>query len=107
MNIWIMDSRKGVNLLFKSFLQIPVDKDIVSGLLTAFNQFTIHEFHESIESIEMGGLRWIYQVEPTLNLLFVTSDTKDIEVSTLSARLNIIKESFITQFKDLWLQRGN
>ncbi|MHA1273581.1 MAG: hypothetical protein ACTSQP_09175 [Promethearchaeota archaeon] len=107
MNIWILDSKKGINLLFKSFLQIPVDKDIVSGLLTAFNQFTTAEFQQSIESIEMGGLRWIYLYVPETDLLFVASDTKDVDASTLKARLEIIQDAFLSKYKDLWEQRGN
>ena len=107
MNIWIMDNRKGVNLLFKSFLQIPVDKDIISGLLTAFNQFTVHEFKQSIESIEMAGLRWVYIFEPSLDLLFVISDTKDISADTLFWRLSNIKESFIQRYEKTYRNRGD
>ena len=38
MNIWILDAKRGVTLVYKSFLDLPVKDDLVSGLLTALNQ---------------------------------------------------------------------
>jgi len=69
MIIWILNSESGVKLLYKSFLKTDADEDIVSGFLSAFYHFSMVEFHESLESIEMGGLRWSYILEPKFNLL--------------------------------------
>ncbi|GAG66783.1 unnamed protein product, partial [marine sediment metagenome] len=62
----------------KSFLKTDADEDIVSGFLTAFHHFSMEEFHQSLESIEMGGLRWIYILEPNFKLLFVAADVKTV-----------------------------
>lgn len=60
MIIWILESDSGIKLLYKSFLKTDADEDIVSGFLTTFNHFSVMEFKQSIDSIEIGGLRWIY-----------------------------------------------
>jgi hypothetical protein len=112
MNIWILDSESGITLLYKSYLSLPLDEDLVSGLLAALNQFTVFEFHEGIESIDMGGLRWVYLEEKELKLLFVAASEKTVSSSILKARLNVIKQTFIAEYasdKEEWkaLWKGN
>lgn len=101
MNIWILDGSKGIELLKKNFLDLPVKDDLVSGLLTALNQFTMVEFEEPIDSINMGGYIWVYLLEPEFDLLFVAADTKATEPETLRSRLTFVKDLFIrTYVKD-------
>ncbi|TFG04059.1 MAG: hypothetical protein EU539_11655 [Promethearchaeota archaeon] len=107
MIIWILESESGVKLIYKSFLKVDTDEDIVSGFLTAFNQFSLAKFQQSIESIEMGGLRWSYILEPDYNLLFVAADTKDVKTELLRGRLQAIKKAFIEEFKPLYTKRKN
>jgi hypothetical protein len=64
------------------------------------------EFRESLESIEMGGLRWIYILEPQYNLLFVAADRKNVKTELLLGRLNVIKESFVKEFEATWEKKG-
>jgi len=106
MNLWILDSESGIKLLYKSFLRINIDEYLVSGLLSAFNQFTMTEFHQPIESLEMGGFRWIYLLEPEFNLLFVVADAKNVSTEKIKSKLNVIKNSFINDYKHVWLKRG-
>jgi hypothetical protein len=106
MNIWVLDSDSGTKLLYKSFLKTDADENIVSGFLTAFYHFSMAEFRQSLESIEMGGLRWIYILEPGYNLLFVAADKKTVKTELLLGRLNVIKESFIKEYKSLWVKKG-
>ncbi|TFG16539.1 MAG: hypothetical protein EU531_06225 [Promethearchaeota archaeon] len=112
MNIWILDSESGITLLYKSYLSLPLDEDLVSGLLAALNQFTVFEFQEGIESIDMGGLRWVYLEEKELKLLFVAASEKTVSSNILRARLSIIKQTFIAEYaknKEEWkvLWKGN
>ncbi len=100
MNIWILEGDSGLIVYYKSFSDLQVNEDLVSGLLTALNQFTITEFKQPIESIDMGGLRWIYILDKQYNILFVASDTKNINAEVLRSRLNIIKQSFIDEYID-------
>ena len=107
MNIWILDSKSSLKIFYKSYLKTNIDEDIVSGLLNAFNQFTMSEFHQPIESIEMGGFRWIYLSDIEYNVLFIAADTKSVSTEKLRNKLNIIKETFINNYKQVWINRGN
>ncbi|MFX0043925.1 MAG: hypothetical protein ACFE8L_13515 [Candidatus Hodarchaeota archaeon] len=110
MNIWIMESDSGITLLYKPYMDFSVNEDLVSGLLTALNQFTIVEFKQGIDSIEMGGLRWVYIQDKEANLLFIAADTKDVNADMLRARLDVIHNTFIAQYmndKAHWLNRWN
>jgi len=100
MIIWILDSESGIKLFYKSFLKTDADEDIVSGFLTAFHHFSMVEFKQSLDSIEMGGLRWIYILESKYNLLFVAADTKNIKTEMLMGRLNVIRNAFLEEFSE-------
>lgn len=100
-----MESDSGITLVYKPYMDFPVNEDLVSGLLTALNQFTIVEFKQGIESIEMGGLRWVYIMDKDTNLLFIAADAKDVTAETLRARLDVIRQTFILQYaneKNKW-----
>ena len=105
MIIWILNSDSGIKLLYKSFLKTDADEDIVSGFLTAFHHFSMEEFHQSLESIEMGGLKWIYTLEPNFKLLFVAADVKTVKTEILMGRLNVIKEAFLKEFEPVWIKK--
>ena len=105
MIIWILNSESGIKILYKSFLKTDADEDIVSGFLTAFHHFSMEEFHQSLESIEMGGLRWIYILEPKFKLLFVVADVKEVKTEILMGRLNVIKEAFLKEFEKVWIKK--
>lgn len=98
MNIWIMDSDSGVTLLYKAYMDFEVNEDLVSGLLTALNQFSSIELKQPIESIDMSGLRWVYNAQKEANLLFIAADTKDVNAEILKARLEVIQQTFIAQY---------
>jgi hypothetical protein len=98
MNIWILEGDSGRTMFFKSIRAFPMDEILVSGFLTALNQFIMSEFRRPVESIEMGGFRWIYIQDTENNLMFVASDTKDIDADTLKMRLRLIKQSFTEEF---------
>jgi hypothetical protein len=105
-----MESDSGITLLYKPYMDFSVNEDLVSGLLTALNQFTIVEFKQGIDSIEMGGLRWVYIQDKESNLLFIAADTKDVSADILRARLDVIRNTFIEQYmndKAHWLNRWN
>ena len=105
-----MDSESGVTLVFTSMEDdLPVNEDLVSGLLTALNQFTLVEFKQPIESIEMGGLRWAYVADDNTGLLFIAADHKDVSAEILRSRLIVIQQSFTQGFiKDKsWKENWN
>jgi len=98
MNIWILEGNSGVTLLFKSFSGFHLNEYLISGLITAFNQFTLKEFKQPIESINMGGYKWIYIHDTEHNLLFVIADTKDSKEELVRARLDVIRQAFINKY---------
>lgn len=98
MNVWILDSESGITLLYKSYMDLALDEDLISGLLAALNQFTTYEFQQGIESIEMGGLRWSYLEDKEYKLLFIAASEKNISSNMLKARLNVIMQTFIEQY---------
>ena len=75
-----------------------MDEILVSGFLTALNQFIMSEFRRPVESIEMGGFRWIYIQDEKNNLMFVASDTKEVDADTLKMRLQLIMQTFIAEY---------
>lgn len=79
-------------------MDLPINEDLVSGLLTALNQFTIMEFKQGLESIDMGGLRWVYIMHKETNLLFIAAGPKDVNAEMLRARLNVIKQAFTQEY---------
>ncbi|GAG66704.1 unnamed protein product [marine sediment metagenome] len=98
MNVWILDSESGITLLYKPYMDLALDEDLISGLLAALNQFTTYEFKQGIESIEMGGLRWSYLEDNEYKLLFIAASEKNISSNMLKARLNVIMQTFIEQY---------
>lgn len=106
MNVWILDSESGITLLYKPYMDLALDEDLISGLLAALNQFTTYEFKQGIESIEMGGLRWSYLEDNESKLLFIAASEKNISSNMLKARLNVIMQTFIEQYvsgdKEKW-----
>ncbi len=107
MIIWVLDSESGTKLLYRSFLKTDADEDIMSGFLTAFHHFSMVEFKESLDSIEMGGLRWVYIEEEKFQLLFVAADTKHTKTEFLKGRLIVIKNAFIKKYESIWKKKGN
>ena len=107
MIVWVLDSESGTKLLYRSFLKTDADEDIVSGFLTAFHHFSMMEFKQSLDSIEMGGLRWVYILEEDYQLLFVAAGTKHIKSEILKARLNVIKNEFIKKYNPIWKKNGH
>jgi len=87
-------------------MKTNIDELLVSGLLSAFNQFTMTEFHQPIESLEMGGFRWIYLSEPDLSLLFIAADMKTVSTEKLRSKMMIIQEAFINEYEKIWINRG-
>jgi hypothetical protein len=107
MNIWILDAGSGITLVYLSYRDLMVNEDLVSGLLTALNKFTVFEFKQGIESIEMGGLRWVYLEDKESNLLFIAADEKEVTADILKARLNVIKQTFIKEYVDTGIFKKN
>lgn len=77
MKIWIVDSSTGTTFFYHQFgeIEVEVNEHLVSGLLAALNQFIMTQFEEPIESIDMGGARWIYVYDKEKEILCVAAET--------------------------------
>ena len=105
MNIWIIDINSGTTLLYKAYINLHIDEDLVAGLLTALNSLAAFEFKQGIEAILMSGYIWVYVEDRDVNLLFIAAANKDEKAEMLRARLNIIRQAFIQEYvkeKDQW-----
>ncbi|MHA1149154.1 MAG: hypothetical protein ACTSR8_13020 [Promethearchaeota archaeon] len=87
-----------MTIFYQSLRELEIDEHLISGLIQALNQFTVMQFNQPIESIEMGGFRWIYIIDEKSNLLFVLADSKDLSADILRARLDVIKRTFIKTY---------
>ena len=108
MNFWVIDSKKGITLVYYSSMGIFLDEDIVSGLISALNQLTMIEFKQPIQSIDMGGFKWIYVVDQEINLMFVMSDSIEVSTDTIKGRLNYLENMFYKAYipnKDKWYKK--
>lgn len=105
MELWILNAKTGLSILYKSFSRLNVEADLISGLLSAFHQFTMAEFNKPIESIIMGGLRWVYILDNDLDLLFVSADVQEVDGNLIRDRLNTIKDEFIKVYKEEWTKK--
>ena len=90
--------KDGVSIVYISYLDIVLKEHLVSGILSAINQFVFSEFNQAIDSINMGGLNWIYDYDEESNILYVAADKTDSEITTMSSRLEYVKRIFIQQF---------
>ncbi|MHA1820332.1 MAG: hypothetical protein ACTSU2_01750 [Promethearchaeota archaeon] len=99
-HIWIVDDKSGTAIFYHNFFgEKDLNPDLVSGLLSALHNFSEVELHShGIESINMGGLTWVYLWEKDYNILFISCDEKNTDTNTLRVRLKIIKNLFLKEF---------
>ncbi|MHA1917710.1 MAG: hypothetical protein ACTSUV_05290 [Candidatus Ranarchaeia archaeon] len=96
-NIWIIHKESGRNIFTKTYGDIQIDKDLVSGFLTAIFSFAESEVRTAgIEFLVMGGLQWLYDYNN--GLLFIIAADRDDHIELLRGQLDIIRESFLEEF---------
>jgi hypothetical protein len=107
--IWIIEKSTSAALFYRSYSDLMIDPDLVSGLLSALNNFSEVELKaRGIEAIDMAGLRWVYVGNDPLNLLIIAADVKTSNDSVMRSRLEVIEKMFIQQYKitpETWDQK--
>ncbi len=105
-HLWIINEFSSTTLFYHSYDNIELDPNLVSGLLTAFNNFSEVELKsQGISAIEMAGLRWIYEkFGDETGLLLVAASNFDLEASVTRSRLEVIHRLFVEEF-DITLER--
>ena len=67
---------------------MQLDSDLLSGMLAALNQLSEVEMQgRGIDSIEMGGLSWVYQNYEALGIMLIAADIRGKNVDVMRARL--------------------
>ncbi|MHC1590976.1 MAG: hypothetical protein ACXQS8_02750 [Candidatus Helarchaeales archaeon] len=101
--VWILDLKSGRNIFHRCYGEEISDPDLLTSFLTAFYRFA-EELSErpdfvdkiieinAIESIEMGGLKWIYNKD--VNLLYIAAAEMDDSTHEIRAQLEVIRKSF-------------
>ena len=101
--LWIIDENSSVSIFHRNFTQegSRLDPDLVSGLLSTLNYFSQMQLpsKQGIESIEMGGLSFVYLSVLDYDLLFVAADEKTSGHNTIKSRLEVIRDIFIKEFE--------
>lgn len=105
--LWIIEKISSKSMFYHEFAaDHPLDGILLSGLLSAMNSFSEGELGDSgIESIDMGGLRWVYFSNKDTNLMLVAAGTKESNSTLIKARLQIIHDMFAQNFqvdKEFW-----
>ncbi len=99
-HLWLIAKESSATIYYRNYTQERIDPDLVSGLLSAFNNFSEVELHGTgIESINMGGLQWVYLNNKPLSMLAVAADHKRGNADLMRARLDIILKLFVTKFE--------
>jgi hypothetical protein len=97
--LWIIEKSSSAALFYKSYSELQIDPDLVSGLLAALNNFSEVELKSrGIESIDMGGLRWTYVQNNPLNLLLIAADLKSSNAEVNRSRLIVIEKMFTQMY---------
>ena len=99
-HIWIIDDLSSTAVFYKNYSAMDIDQDLVSGLLSALHNFSEVELKQhGIESIQMGGLSWVYVDDKNYNLLLISADEKDTDPKTMKFRLEKIMDAFIQRYE--------
>ncbi|MHA1729403.1 MAG: hypothetical protein ACTSWY_11810 [Promethearchaeota archaeon] len=99
-HLWIIYETFSVFNRDFSVTGFQIDPDLISGLLSALNYFSEIQLpnRAGIESINMGGLTFVYLIVKDYDLLFIAADEKDTSSNTLRSRLEVIRDSFIKKY---------
>ena len=99
LHLWIINKQSSTSLFFRSWTNITLDPDLISGLLSALNNFSEIELkEEGIVAIDMGGLKWAYSHHPEMHLLLIASGDKDSDAMVMKSRLDVIYKMFVNTF---------
>ncbi|MHA1682883.1 MAG: hypothetical protein ACTSUE_18235 [Promethearchaeota archaeon] len=98
-HLWIINKESSTTLFYRDYTEMKIDPDLISGLLSAFNNFSEVELNGvGIESINMGGLQWVYHNDTTREMLVIAADSKRLNPEVTRARLDVIHKMFVNQF---------
>jgi hypothetical protein len=98
-HLWLIAKDSTATIYYRNYTQEKKDPDLVSGLLSAFNNFSEVELHGTgIESINMGGLQWVYLNSKAFGMLAVAADHKRCNADLMRSRLDIILKLFVMKF---------
>jgi hypothetical protein len=95
-HIWIIHNTSATNLFYRNYSELKIDPDLLSGLLSALDNFSEVELksNQGISSIEMGGLRWVYLHQYEVNLMFIGAANKDAHANIMKSQLEVIYKQF-------------
>lgn len=98
-HLWLIAKESSATIYYRNYSPEKIDPDLVSGLLSAFNNFSEVELHGTgIESINMGGLQWVYLDKKELGILVVAADHKRGNADLMRARLDVIVKQFAAKY---------
>ncbi|MBD3187829.1 hypothetical protein GF325_13420 [Candidatus Bathyarchaeota archaeon] len=98
-HLWVIHKETGTTLFYRNYTQMRLDPDLLSGLLSAFQNFSEVELNGlGVDSVNMGGLQWVYLNLVDPGMLLVTANGKRNNPEVVRERLKVISTMFIDQF---------
>ncbi len=84
----------------KSYASVSTDPDLLTSFLSALYRFSeeVSTKQQGIESVEMGGLKWVYIDKD--NLLYIAAADKTDKTSNLRSQVNVIRINFTDKFPE-------
>jgi hypothetical protein len=97
---WIVEKKSGRCMFNKSYASVSTDPDLLTSFLSALYRFSeeVSTKQQGIESVEMGGLKWVYIDKD--NLLYIAAADKTDKSSDLRAQVNVIRINFTDKFTE-------
>ncbi|MFX1293952.1 MAG: hypothetical protein ACFFD2_03695, partial [Promethearchaeota archaeon] len=102
--LFIVDKQTGTLLLQRSYQEVQSSSSLVTGFLQAI--FGLYQYAEAelastesgigLESLNMIGMRWLY--EEKKGLIFVAVTEKEVPLELLREQLSLIVDTFIDRF---------
>ncbi|MFX0139602.1 MAG: hypothetical protein ACFFDN_38535 [Candidatus Hodarchaeota archaeon] len=97
---WIVEKKSGRCMFNRSYSRVGTDPDLLTSFLSALYRFSeeVSTKQQGIESVEMGGLKWVYIDKD--NLLYIAAADKEDKSSDLRAQVNVMRINFVEKFPE-------
>lgn len=89
-------TKDGKSLLFKNYGEVKVDRDLLTGFLSAFSEFIKEISQSDIKSTIAGNFKYYYMILDSI-IIVVCANLQDEDLKIYSI-INRIKTKFIEKY---------
>ncbi|NVM02405.1 MAG: hypothetical protein HWN67_08710 [Candidatus Helarchaeota archaeon] len=97
---WIVEKKSGRCMFNRSYGDVATDPDLLTSFLSALYRFSeeVSTKQQGIESVEMGGLKWVYIDKD--NLLYIAAAEKIDKTSNIRSQVNVVRINFTKKYPE-------